>query len=317
MMAFRDHASSLRILTVALAVLGIPPGCSDNRAKDTGTKPVDETIAKTNWELVALDGAQVPTTKPAAATISFGRDGSIGGTAACNEGGSPMRWHQGRFAISPNVNTVPLPIFTAMRCLDDASSELGNRFWNRMMTAQTWVRDGRTLKIGFKDGRTASLRLLPPPIAVDAQLPAGDRLALVGSGSGEGISDRQLIAMFGQALAQGAPLTEAKAVCLGFQGAQDNGIRDAPAFVIKLLAPSIGLPVLPASECSMDTVPRNAATREQAVLYTVKVEHLGDAITFMATAVFGNLGVKGTQYRLRSLRGGGFAAEPTGLTVLS
>ncbi|WP_165362081.1 META domain-containing protein [Qipengyuania thermophila] len=302
---------------MALAALGILAGCSGNRAKETSAKPVDETIAETNWELVALDGAQVPATKPAAAIIAFGPDGSIGGTAACNEGGSPMRWHQGRFAISSNVNTVPLPIFTVMRCLDDASSEIGNRFWNRMMTAQTWVRDGRTLKIVFKDARTASLRLLPPRIAADAQLPAGDRLALVGPGSTEGVSNRQLIAMFGQALARGAPLAEAKAVCLGLQGEQDNRTRDAPAFILKLLAPSIGLPVLPASKCSMDTVPRNAATREQAVLYTAKVEHLGQPITFMATAVFGNLGAKGTQYRLRSLRGGGFAAEPTGLTVLS
>ena len=60
------------------------------------------------------------------------------------------------------------------------------------------------------------------------------------------------------------------------------------------------------------------ATKAEAILYTVRVESRDrkGVLTFWATAVFGNLGAHGMQFRLIR-QAGRWVPEPTGLSVLS
>ena len=60
------------------------------------------------------------------------------------------------------------------------------------------------------------------------------------------------------------------------------------------------------------------ATKAAAILYTVKVESRDrrGVLTFWATAVFGNLGAYGMQFRLVR-EGGRWTPEPTGMSVVS
>ena len=140
-------------------------GCSGSPDADRNAVAVlEEPVAGSTWELVMFEGSMVPAARPPAATLSFCRDGSVGGTAACNQGGSPLMWQERRFALPSGPNTAPFPVFTVMRCRDDQSSALGHRFWQRMMRARTWTRDGHRLTIGFADGSSAVLRLSAPSL---------------------------------------------------------------------------------------------------------------------------------------------------------
>lgn len=157
-----------------------------------------------------------------------------------------------------------------------------------------------------------------PPIVDGPTFPKTSRLAQPGSGNRQFLSDAQLAAMFGQAFAQQSPLPEQKAVCIGLQGMGDATMRNAPGFIAAQFAAPLGLPVIAASACDMGIHPKIVATGIQAMLYTVRVERIDrGVVTFTAMATFGNVGAKGTQYRLRAMHRGAFAVEPTGLTILS
>jgi heat shock protein HslJ len=149
----RQRSSPRAPMRVLLSVLITLSGCSPRTPSSPPTGIAD--IGDSTWTLLEFDGSSVSQTSPRSATVTFRRDGSISGTAACNEGGSPVRWTIGKFTQLSGPGTSPLPIFTAMRCLDDASSEIGNRFWTKMMKARAWARDGDTLEIAFDDGSYA------------------------------------------------------------------------------------------------------------------------------------------------------------------
>jgi hypothetical protein len=126
----------------------------------------------------------------------------------------------------------------------------------------------------------------------------------------------QLEAMFRAAIAQAKPFPPQKAVCFGVDGA-DRKLTDPPEALRQALARELGLPGFPASECAFDIFPYVTASRDQAMLYTVRVmEKKPAGLRFMAVATYGNLGANGAEFRLvRSA--GRWVSEPTGLRVVS
>lgn len=126
----------------------------------------------------------------------------------------------------------------------------------------------------------------------------------------------QLEAMFRAAIAQAKPFPPQKAVCFGIDE-QDGKLADPPEALRQALARELGLPGFRASECSFDIYPYVTASREQAMLYSVRVMEKNDAgIRFMAVATYGNLGANGEEFRLVR-RAGRWVPEPTGLRVVS
>jgi hypothetical protein len=126
----------------------------------------------------------------------------------------------------------------------------------------------------------------------------------------------QLEVMFRSAIAQAKPFPPQKAVCFGIDE-QDRTPSDPPEALRHLLARELGLPGFPASQCSFDIYPYVTASRDQAMLYTVRVMERNEAgIRFMAIASYGNLGANGAEFRLVQ-REGRWVPEPTGLRVVS
>ncbi len=126
----------------------------------------------------------------------------------------------------------------------------------------------------------------------------------------------QIEAMFRAAVAQAKPFSPQKAVCFGID-AQERTLRDPPEALRRLLSRELGLPGYPASQCSFDIYPFVTATREQAMLYTIRViDAKGAGILFMAMATYGNLGAQGQEFRLVR-RNGRWTPVPTGLRVMS
>jgi hypothetical protein len=122
--------------------------------------------------------------------------------------------------------------------------------------------------------------------------------------------------MFRAAIAQTKPFPPQKAVCFGIDE-EDRQLGDPPEALRTLLAGKIGLPGYPASQCAFDIVPYVAASRAQAMLYTIKIYESGPAgIRFLALATYGNLGASGAEFRLVR-RGSKWVSEPTGLRVVS
>jgi hypothetical protein len=142
-----------------LIALSLLAGCSPDAAKDPARAFARSDIADTSWTVIEFDGLAIPRADPPAATISFERDGSISGTAGCNTGGSPTKWRDRTFFRLPEPTAVPSLPFTLRGCLDGRSSELGSRFWQRMLQATTWTDDGQHLRIKFVDGSQALLEL--------------------------------------------------------------------------------------------------------------------------------------------------------------
>jgi hypothetical protein len=126
----------------------------------------------------------------------------------------------------------------------------------------------------------------------------------------------QLEAMFRAAMAQAKPFPPQKAVCFGIDG-EDREVTDPPEALRQALARELGLPGFPASQCSFDIYPYVTASRDQAMLYTVRVMETNSAgLRFMAIATYGNLGANGEEFRLVR-RAGRWVPEPTGLRVVS
>lgn len=142
-----------------LMALSLLAGCSPDVAKEPARDFVRSDIADTSWTVIELDGLAFPRADPPAATISFSQDGSIYGTAGCNTGGSPTKWRDRAFFRLPEPTAVPPLPFTLRGCLDGRASELGSRFWQRMLQATTWTYDGPRLRINFANGSQALLEL--------------------------------------------------------------------------------------------------------------------------------------------------------------
>jgi heat shock protein HslJ len=112
-------------------------------------------MGDTYWELLRMGSEAAPQGRSPAAVLTFGRDGSLGGTLACNDGGIETRWTEaGGF-------TAGRPGFTqtAIGCAD-AAEAFGRRFWEAMPTARSWRREGARLLVTFADGTEAELRYL-------------------------------------------------------------------------------------------------------------------------------------------------------------
>lgn len=184
---------------------------------------------------------------------------------------------------------------------------------------------------GCSPGSEMAAKDEPPQQTVASRLPAlspppvpgpnfgnGSTFALPRSSDTSGLDDAQIDTMFAAAVAQARPGKEKRAVCVGMQSLADQAIADAPARVVRRLGEELRLPAVPASRCRDGVYPIVIATEANAILYTVKVESRDrhGVLTFWATAVFGNMGAKGTQFRLVR-KAGRWVTEPTGLSVLS
>lgn len=133
-----------------------------------------------------------------------------------------------------------------------------------------------------------------------------------------GLTADQIEAMFDAAAAQAGPGKDTNAICVGMQGRDDRWTRDPPPMAVTYLSKKLGLPAVAASKCGSDLAPFLIQTRQKAILYTVKVEARDPpgTLTFWATAVYGNLGANGMQYRLQR-RGDRWVPQFTGLSVVS
>jgi hypothetical protein len=121
-----------------------------------GPRPAPARIAGTVWELMRIGSDTAPETRSPAATLLFGADGSLGGTLNCNDGGIDSHWTgDGGFAVRGGGGFMQ----TAIGCFD-AGEAFGRRFWNAMLTAEAWRRDGERLFVTFADGSEAELRYL-------------------------------------------------------------------------------------------------------------------------------------------------------------
>jgi hypothetical protein len=209
----RSRTIFARAVLLAAASLA---GChSDDAGQAQRALPLGEQVVGWNWVLYELENRSIGRASPPAATVIFGRDGSISGAAPCNQGGAPLNWRDGAFYRPANQDRVPVPVFTLMGCLDRQASETGNGFWLQMLGARGWTLAGETVAIQFADGTAARLRRAPnavnsiaPQSAAGANFTSGEKLAHGGAGDIGGLNNRQLIAMFGQAVAQQAPLSE-------------------------------------------------------------------------------------------------------------
>ena len=123
-------------------------GCGGRRA------PIEE-IAGTTWELVRIGLDEAPRARSPAATLLFAANGALGGTLACNDGGVETSWDSGGFVTRGGGFTQ-----TAMGCNQPVAEAFGARFWNGMVDARTWRREGERLFVTLGDGREAELRLL-------------------------------------------------------------------------------------------------------------------------------------------------------------
>lgn len=105
-------------------------------------------IAGTDWTLRTLDAAPAPT-RNTSATLTFGRDGSVVGTLACNHAGGIVGWRvEGEFTGLD----APVIITTAGCRNQEDEIAFGNRFWSRLQPGSTWRRTGDTLSVRFADG---------------------------------------------------------------------------------------------------------------------------------------------------------------------
>lgn len=120
-----------------------------------GPRPEVDRIAGSWWELLRI-GADRASAGRAPNILHFGRNGGVGGTLSCNDGGIRSTWTDGG-GFAPGA-----PGFeqTAVGCNDPAGEAFGRRFWGGMETARRWRREGDRLYITFADGTEAELRYL-------------------------------------------------------------------------------------------------------------------------------------------------------------
>jgi heat shock protein HslJ len=171
--ARQEDGTTRRFRIGDMTVMVEPGGCRGNAARPDrvttsypphtyrgwgGPRIVPTAIGGTTWTVRELDGQRAPDGASPAATLTFGEQGTISGTNACNDVGGGIRWRDGRF--EKPENDYDLPLSTLIGCPEPSSSEFGAKFWSRMTQAQTWTRDGATLWITFTDGSRAGLALI-------------------------------------------------------------------------------------------------------------------------------------------------------------
>ena len=120
-----------------------------------GRRRPNEEMAGTIWQLLRIEGDGAPRSRSPAATLLFGINGEVGGTLACNDGGVQTTWDSGGFVTRGGGFTQ-----TAMGCNQPAAEAFGTRFWNGMVDARAWRREGDRLVVTLGDGSEAELRLL-------------------------------------------------------------------------------------------------------------------------------------------------------------
>ena len=123
-------------------------GCGGPRQPPRG-------ILGTRWELVRIGEEGAPSSRSPAATLQVGEDGALGGTLACNNGG--IRTVMTGTGFVPHGGGFEQ---TAMACNQPEAEAFGMRFWNGLIAARAWRRDGERLFITLADGSEAELRFL-------------------------------------------------------------------------------------------------------------------------------------------------------------
>ncbi len=158
----------------------------------------------------------------------------------------------------------------------------------------------------------------PPPIPGPNYHGHGSAIAVPGVPDISGLDDAQIDVMFDEAVARARPGEGKRAICVGLQGLTDRAVKDAPERTIRRLAELLRLPAFPASQCRADVTPFVTATKAEAILYTVRVENRDrkGVLTFWATALFGNLGAYGMQFRLVR-EAGRWTPQATGVSAVS
>lgn len=121
-----------------------------------GPRPVLREIGDTWWELLRIGHDAAPSGRAPAAILHLGRNGSLGGTLSCNDGGVRTMWTGGGGFLPVGTGFES----TAVGCSDPAGEAFGRRFWGGMETARSWRREGDRLFVTFTDGTEAELRYL-------------------------------------------------------------------------------------------------------------------------------------------------------------
>jgi heat shock protein HslJ len=155
-LAIEPGACALRELYPALADrvtlewdAGRFEGCGGAHSAPSG-------MAGTVWELVRIGDDPAPAGRSPAVTLIFGRDGGLGGTLSCNDGGLRTMWTGGGGFVAVGSGFEQ----TAMGCNDPAGEAFGMRFWGGLESARAWRRERERLFITFADGTEAELRFL-------------------------------------------------------------------------------------------------------------------------------------------------------------
>ena len=128
---------------------GISYACGNFRDPDTP-------IAGSNWELLQFGQAPAPENNRPAATVQFDKNGRIGGTVSCNDGGVAMTWNENGTFTAESMEVIQ----TEILCESEDVMLFASKFWENMPTAKSWVRDGDSMTITFTSGQQARLRLL-------------------------------------------------------------------------------------------------------------------------------------------------------------
>ena len=131
--------------TLAAAVLSVA-ACITTPGETAGG------IAGTDWTLRMLDADRAPGGNTSA-TLTFGRDGSVAGTLACNSAGGIVGWRLGGEFTGLDA---PVIITTGGCRNQEKEIAIGNRFWSRFQPGSTWTLSGDTLVIQFADGGRAT-----------------------------------------------------------------------------------------------------------------------------------------------------------------
>lgn len=183
-----------------------------------------------------------------------------------------------------------------------------------------WVRCGLVAALAgcVPVGAPSTINDSEPTVAEQTTPKAITPLAQ-GDADVHGLTPSQIDAMFEAAFAQEHPFEDHRAVCLTMVRAESGGWpRNPPARALANFATLTNLPVLPGSQCSFEVFPKVIQSGDKAMLYSIRIEAIAQdgTATFTGSAIFGNLGSKGTEYLLKR-RGERWYAEPTGNTVVS
>ena len=118
-------------------------------------------LTNTQWLVLKANAVAAPTGTGPVTTLLFGKDGGIGGTIACNDGGPlGLKWAEdGSFTRKGDEQGV---IQTAMGCNDAEAVRFGETVFNFLGHATAWSRDGTRLTINVKNANPIEAAYLGP-----------------------------------------------------------------------------------------------------------------------------------------------------------